>query len=598
MAWSLYDRRKSDAADSHATNGNGTHAAATAVATLADAPRAIDVATEPIPRHDAAAKNGKSNRWFGIFAGRTAATEPTAGAADAEAAEGPATGHVVHDLLKGLEVSFGIEAGQVEKDAIESARAWAEKGLPRHDMEANGQLEVERMLAHRASRAFTDWARRVRDRFEGAIQSESEQVGSGLITLEQRLLRYRYLLDDLRESRAAATQAESEDERRAAEAARAPRRRVAYASRLGTIPFWFFCTILVLADFVANVPVFNELLPSSPVAAQAIQNIETNAAANPGSYGWTTFWARLGMQLDATILAFSVVLFLVVLGHFFGASLRTIVALHRARPNVDEELLHRHRHQPTVVAWLSFIGIVTICSVLFLARDRIEEASRARLARAEAAVVAKRQEVSDAQARNDATQVQQLDVERQTLEAQIPVLRARHEYAVSIAAINWPILALNLVLALCAALLAYQHQSESLELDATHTAQAPPARERYSKSRTAVEEERGAICALTSEIDTSLKRVLHLSEARPLLRAEGKAERLRGVIPLFRAENARARGMDPRSILAFQAPVPEVIPAIDDSALGLPEEYEESVKRYGELQGQFLELEGKREAGV
>ena len=591
MVWSLYDRRKSDTADSHATNGNGTHAAATAVAIGSDAPRAIEVATEPGARVESPATNGKRRFW--IF-GAPQTTPPPAETI-AESSESATTGHVVHDLLKGLEVSFGIEAGQVEKEAVENARAWAEKGLPRHDMEAGGQLEVERMLAHRASRAFTDWARRVRDRVEGAIQSESEKIGAGLITLEQRLLRYRYLLDELRASGAAATQARIQDEQQAAEAARAPRRRVAYASRLGTIPFWFFCTILVLADFVANVPVFNELLPSSPVAAQAIQNIETNAAANPETYGWTTFWARLGMQLDASILAFSVVLFLVVLGHFFGASLRTIVALHRARPNVDEELLHKHRNQPNVVAWLSFFGIATICAVLFLARDGISEAARSRLARGEAAVVAKRAEVAEAQQRNDATQVQQLDVERQTLEAQVPVLRARHEYAVSIAAINWPILALNLVLALCAALLAYLHQSESLELDATHTAGAPAARERYGKARAAVEEERGAICTLASEIDTKLKRVVHLAEARPLLRADGKAERLRGVIPLFRSENARARGMDTRSVLAFQAPVPEVIPAIEDSALGLPDEHQESVARYAELQGQFLELEGKRE---
>jgi hypothetical protein len=438
----------------------------------------------------------------------------------------------------------------------------------------------------------------VRDRVEGGIQSESEQVGARLVTLEQRLLRYRYQLDELRASRAAAVQAQAEDEQRAAEAARAPKRRVAYAARLGSIPFWGLCTILVLADFVANVPVFNELLPSSPVTAQALQNIETNAAANPETYGWKTFVAKLTMHLDASILAFSVVLFLVVLGHFFGSSLRTIVALHRARPLVDDELLHKHRHQPTVVAWLSLAGILTIVTVLFLARAGIESASNERLTRAEAAVVAKRQQVAEAQQRSDPTLVQQLDVERQTLEAQVPVLRARHEYAVSIASINWPIAALNLVLALCAALLAYQHQSENLELDPTHSAQAPAARERYRVLRTTVEEERAYICALTSEIDTRLKRITHLSESRPLLRVDGKAARLRSIIPMFRSENARARGLDTRSIVAFQAPIPDVIPVVDDSAFGLPAVFDESVQRHADLQSRFLTLEGEREAAT
>jgi hypothetical protein len=373
---------------------------------------------------------------------------------------------------------------------------------------------------------------------------------------------------------------------------------VAYAAQLGTIPFWIFCTILVLADFVANVPVFNELLPSSPVGAQALQNIETNAAANPETYGWTTFWARLGMQLDASILAFSVVLFLVVLGHFFGAALRTIVALHRARPVVDDELLLKHRHQPAVVAWLSLAGILTIVTVLFLARAGIESASRERLARVEASVTAKRQQLAEAQQRNDPTIVQQLEVERQTLEGLMPVLRARHEYAVAIASINWPIAALNLVLALCAALLAYQHKSESLELDPAHSAQAPGARERYRLVRSEVESERGAICGVVSVIDTRIKRIRHLGESRPLLRADGKAERLRSIIPMFRAENARARGLDTRSILAFQAPVPDIIPVVDESAFQLPDVFDASLNRYGELQAEFLRLERERVAAT
>jgi len=241
--------------------------------------------------------------------------------------------------------------------------------------------------------------------------------------------------------------------------------------------------------------------------------------------------------------------------------------------------------------------------VLFLARAGIESASRERLARAESAVTAKRAQLAEAQQRNDPTLVQQLDVERQTLEGLVPVVRARHEYATAIASINWPIAALNLVLALCAALLAYQHQSENLELDATHTAQAPAARERYRALRSQVEEERGTICGIVSDIDTRIKRIRHLSESRPLLRGgvggvDGKAERLRGIIPMFRAENARARGLDTRSILAFQAPVPDVVPTVDESDFSLPDVFDESVKRYSDLQAEFLELERAREAAT
>jgi hypothetical protein len=514
-----------------------------------------------------------------------------------EIAEAPAdSSNVVHDLFNGLEESFASDATQLENEAMAEARAWAEKGLPRHDLK--GKLEVEEVLSRRAAHVLAGWVHRARSRIEGAIQTQSELIGKHVIALDQHLLRYRYLLDELRASRSSLLRVAAQDEREASEAARAPKRKVAYTSRLGGGPFWIFCAILVLADFVANVPVFNELLPSSPVATQALQNMEINAAADPGSYGWKTFLAKLGMHLDASILAFSVILFLVILGHFFGSSIRTIVALHRAESYVHDELLLRHRRQPKFVAWASFAGILTIVAVLFLARGGIEAAASGRLARVENSLVQVRQQLSAAQANNDPTRVQQLDIERQKLEASMPVLQSRHEYAVSIAALNLPILALNIVLALCAALLAYLHQSESFDLEAaarTPQTQTPSARDRYVACRAAVEKERGNICALASQVYTCIWRVRHLTEASPTLDAGAKTERLRAIVPLFRAENARVRGLDTRSIHAFQTATP-ALPEVElPGPFHVPDLFTESLERYDHLLAEFRRLERDRE---
>ena len=46
-------------------------------------------------------------------------------------------------------------------------------------------------------------------------------------------------------------------------------------------------------------------------------------------------------------------------------------------------------------------------------------------------------------------------------------------------------------------------------------------------------------------------RAEHLLAASPLAEWRAKADRLNGVIPLFRGENARLRGIDPANILAF-----------------------------------------------
>jgi hypothetical protein len=508
----------------------------------------------------------------------------------------PEMGSVVHEVLEGLDETFASEATQLENDALAEARALAEKGLPRHDLK--GKLEVEEVLTRRAGHVLAGWVHRARTRIEGAIQAQSEQIAKYVIALDQQLLRYRYLLDELRASRTSLLRVVAEDERQATEAARGPKRQIAYTARLGAAPFWLGCTVLVLADFVANVPVFNELLPSSPVATQALQNMETNAAADPGSYGWKTFLARLGMHLDATILAFSIILFLVILGHFFGSSFRTMVALHRAEPYVNDELLHRHGRQPKFVAWASLLGIITIVGVLYLARGGIASTAAERLTRVETSLVQIREQLSVAQANKDPTRVQQLDIERQKLEAIEPVLQARHEYAVSIAALNVPILALNIVLALCAALLAYLRQAESFEVEAPRPTQSGPVRDRYVASRAAVENGRGNICDLASQIYTCIWRVRALTEVGPLLDAGAKAERLRTIVPSFRAENARIRGLDTRNIHAFQ-PVPPSIPEANiPTPFRVPELFTETLERYDHLLTEFRRMERDREVAT
>src|SRR5688500_3670558 len=134
--WTPYYGRKADATESHGSNGtNGTAPAARAAA---DVQRPLAVATE----------HNTPDSGNGTAAPAAVATETPAPSAG--------TGHVVHDLLKGLEVSFDIEAAQLEREAAETARSWAEKGLPRHDLEVNGRLDVEDMLAHRTSHVFSD----------------------------------------------------------------------------------------------------------------------------------------------------------------------------------------------------------------------------------------------------------------------------------------------------------------------------------------------------------------------------------------------------------------------------------------------------------
>src|SRR5205085_2510543 len=62
--------------------------------------------------------------------------------------------NVVHEVLKGLDVSFGYHVAGLEKEAQRYAQTWADRGLPRHDLALDEPLEVEKELAHRARQIY------------------------------------------------------------------------------------------------------------------------------------------------------------------------------------------------------------------------------------------------------------------------------------------------------------------------------------------------------------------------------------------------------------------------------------------------------------
>ena len=64
-----------------------------------------------------------------------------------------------------------------------------------------------------------------------------------------------------------------------------------------------------------------------------------------------------------------------------------------------------------------------------------------------------------------------------------------------------------------------------------------------------------------------------MSPSSPLASWESKARRLNAVVAVFRAENARVRGMDPTNIRAFDVPMQLGLEAAEDTAgFPLPDE--------------------------
>ena len=507
------------------------------------------------------------------------------------------SGYLLHDILKGLEVSFGIEAAQVEREAVDVGRQWAQSGLPRHDIQPAGKLEPEEALEQRARGVFAEWCRRVRTRLADAVAGEAEKVSAAVLLLEQQVMSYRVKLDQLRGGHRDLLAAITDDEARARELANGPRRRIAYGGTMGMVAFWLLIGLLTMCDFFANAPVFQELLPSSAYADRVIEEWEADNSESPWSYGVGSLFARLVVHLDATILALGVVVFLVFLADVAGKSARTLVATHATDVRLSADLLHDHRRRPVIPLLLGITGILATILVLYVARARIEPMAEARLALAAENVARADSGIAAAREAQDATLLDEWHARR--IEA-LKIHEARDKrlsYAKAIAAMNTPVMFLNFVLVFCAALAGYLKQSENMEYDAAPPRKADAARERLQSARQAVESQRALVCDTMNRLDGAIQRVRYLAGAGRFVDPSGKADRLRRVVPLFRSENARSRGLDPRDILAFRTFTPLDLPPADLSQpVQVPEKFAEGLERREAAEREFRTLERDREA--
>src|SRR5690606_2601852 len=97
-------------------------------------------------------------------------------------------------------------------------------------------------------------------------------------------------------------------------------------------------------------------------------------------------WARAVHNVDASLLAVGVIIFLVYLAHVFGESMRRLLS-HSATETPSAVLAIRsHRRQFLLPAIFSLVGVVTVVGVLWLARERLEATTRQRVAEVAAQV--------------------------------------------------------------------------------------------------------------------------------------------------------------------------------------------------------------------
>lgn len=492
------------------------------------------------------------------FAGNGETTPATARDYDDldEATAGvPPTASGLRAVTRAIDRWFAVEVEALEKEAHESAANWAQAGLPRADAMPEGELPPEQALHRRASEIFTQWVQKMTTRVQDAIEANMQRARQALNDMTFALEEIRRAHTEMADIDARATSLEG--------ANRGRESSFGFASYWSW--WWFVPAIILLiaVDWVANVPVFQELLPQDADISNAWAVLAAEAELHGALAGLYRMWYRIALAPEVAILALGVIIFLVVLAHIFGESVRRIVSVHEEDVPEAGRSVRQYRRQFWIPAAVGLIGGVAVVAFLFLARERILTFAESRLENVEQQMSALDAQVARATAAGDATEVARLSSQRPALEDELATRRERRNYAERIQATNTPIAILNAVLFLTAALLGYLKVRDSVTASDPQDPRLVDLRERRRELRALIARDRERVRDADRDAREALAWAEFLSQSKPFEDWEGRRDRLARVVPLFRSENARLRGVDPQNVAAFrveprfQAAVPE-----------------------------------------
>ncbi|HUF12620.1 MAG TPA: hypothetical protein VMN78_05955 [Longimicrobiales bacterium] len=450
---------------------------------------------------------------------------------------------------------FAAEVGALEDEARESGAHWAQAGLPRADAMVEGELPPEQSLHRRASEIFTQWVQKTTTRVQDTIEAHVQRARQSLNDMTFGLEEIRRAKLETANIDARATSLES-----------AQRGRESSFGFRSYWQWWWFVpaiALLIVVDWVATVPVFQELLPQDADIGQAWTVLAAEAERHGALAGLYRMWYRIALAPEVAILALGVIIFLVVLAHIFGESVRRIVSVSERDVPEAGRSVRQYRRQFWIPAAVGLIGGILVVSFLFLARQEILNFAQSRLDHVEQQIGRLDTQIAGATQAGNINEVARLSSLRPALEDELRTREERRNYAERIAATNAPIAILNSVLFLTAALLGYLKVRDSVTASDPQDPRLIDLRDRRRELRDLIARDRERVREADRAARESIAWAEFLSQSKPFEDWEGRRDRLARVVSLFRSENARVRGVDPASVAAFrveprfQAAVPE-----------------------------------------
>ena len=495
--------------------------------------------------------------------------------------EGPSG--VVYSITKKTDFWFDIELSGIERDARKEAADWAAQGLPRHDLQRVDPLEIELVLAGRCVELFRGWIGRVRTRMRDAIAAEAEGIGSDASNLESAIDRLGELRDSARrtdEEIAYLTKKENDE--------RPPIGFEAIVTNRLFFPV--LAVLLVAVEFFANFPLFRLLLPLHSALAAAAKEAVLDVG-DQWYAGLALWWKMSAWHVEAFVVALAVVVVLVVFGKAVGQSTRLLTALRVKDYPLASGSVGSARRQAWAVVLACVLGSSLVISALYRARSQVVIVAQERVA-----TTARNLDSLRAQAKlagSNLAQVSMLTQSVRDLERTLEVNRDDFGYAETVHRNNSAILLLNIGLVLAAGLVGFL----SAKFKLAHQFGADPRiaelRMKRAQLDTDVREQLAHGYSSVTSANAGIGRVEHLIRSSPLEQWPAKARRLSAVIPMFRADNARLRGLDSASILAFRQPPPLDLPTFEaEQGFDEPADFAALKERFHGARMQFTRLAG------
>src|SRR4051812_7731967 len=491
-------------------------------------------------------------------------------------------GNGVHAITRKTDYWFNRELYTLEQEAKQLAAAWAEKGLPRHDVARTGVFEPEQVLAMKSLELFRQWRRRVRVKMQDQIQAASATLNRMIGQARSEVTALEATATERRN-----TQSQIETLTQFKEPAGL---RVGYDPILKNAwGFWIFAAILTVAEFTANFPVFRLLLPMNSTLVQLATTLGEAAEAHTWLAGPLVLLQDILLHFEAFLVALIAVVILVLLGKTTGSSARSIVAFSESEAPMAATTIRAHRRQHTFVFVAGLLGIASVLSFMYFSRAQIAETAQSRV-RSDS--VSLRQAIADQQAAGTdlaktAATTQRVTDATRTLQQHLDDAA----YASTVQRINNAIVWLNVGLVLAAMTLGFVYKKEDLtDRQGEHPALKPLRKRLQTLEREALGHAHGARIAM-SNAATEAGRINHLLESHPLRDWQAKQDRLQSIIVQFRGENARVRGLDPANVIAFAMPSRIAFPEVDENEdLRRPTELDRLLRELDEVEAEFTRV--------